>query len=279
MVDLPKSIFKYVSADGVRIVESLKIRFTKPCEFNDPFDMRPVMGTFDEGALLRFQKKAADRIFWKQNLAGNNISRRTFDEQTKQVEEETTNRIRNNPSLIKTLAIEEQDKIFANIGILCLTENESDILMWSHYAESHKGLLIEFDPQHPFFGDSAKIPGRDFDLLSRVCYSSDRPKMAMGGQIDPSLFITKSSHWAYENEWRMFKHLKTQPAAHKEGKAIYLFDIPAECIRRVVLGWHVHYDTSKRLFKAKASNPSLRHVMIQQAREDTDKFALIYDTL
>ena len=28
---------------------------------------------------------------------------------------------------------------------LCLSENNSSVLMWSHYADNHKGICIEYD--------------------------------------------------------------------------------------------------------------------------------------
>ncbi len=37
------------------------------------------------------------------------------------------------------------------IGILCFTEKNDNLLMWSHYANSHKGFVLEFYPEHQFF--------------------------------------------------------------------------------------------------------------------------------
>ena len=30
-------------------------------------------------------------------------------------------------------------------GILCLTSNPDSVVMWSHYADKHRGIVIEFD--------------------------------------------------------------------------------------------------------------------------------------
>src|SRR5262249_53331053 len=32
-----------------------------------------------------------------------------------------------------------------SFGVLCLSECPDDILLWSHYADSHRGLCLEFD--------------------------------------------------------------------------------------------------------------------------------------
>jgi hypothetical protein len=33
-------------------------------------------------------------------------------------------------------------------GVLCCTELECDLVMWSHYAQQHKGFVMEFDWTH-----------------------------------------------------------------------------------------------------------------------------------
>jgi hypothetical protein len=33
----------------------------------------------------------------------------------------------------------------SSVGIYCVSTNYDDVLMWSHYADSHKGICLEFD--------------------------------------------------------------------------------------------------------------------------------------
>uniref|UniRef100_UPI0020CD2CC1 DUF2971 domain-containing protein n=1 Tax=Vibrio cholerae TaxID=666 RepID=UPI0020CD2CC1 len=44
-----------------------------------------------------------------------------------------------------------RDIIDQSYGILCLSAKEDSLLMWSHYGNSHKGYVIEFDTSHKFF--------------------------------------------------------------------------------------------------------------------------------
>ncbi len=103
----------------------------------------------------------------------------------------------------------------------CLSENPKSILMWSHYADQHKGFCIEYDFN--------KAIGTDFPLkhLLKVTYSDDmiainlqtliqglRKKMDPNYMKDSAIsqlsaetclkaILTKNSAWEYEKEWRI----------------------------------------------------------------------------
>ena len=130
-------------------------------------------------------------------------------------------------------------------GILSLSKKKKNILMWSHYSDSHKGYVVGFDTTHNFFQKKEK---RQIAGLQKIEYSKIRPKIPSyeqimsqrkedAQQVVNSIFYTKSPHWEYEKEWRLIKSLDTR---HKErvidGIPIYLFDFPLECIKEVVIG-------------------------------------------
>ncbi|MBT9392852.1 DUF2971 domain-containing protein [Hymenobacter sp. NST-14] len=87
----------------------------------------------------------------------------------------------------------------STIGICCFSTVKDSILLWSHYANSHKGFCLEFsfptsDPNgiHP-------LP---------VCYSDSFQKLSFQAERDDSIFnmiYTKSREWSYEKEWRVLK--------------------------------------------------------------------------
>jgi len=49
-------------------------------------------------------------------------------------------------------------------GVLCMSKNWDSPLMWAHYADSHKGIVLGFD-----------VPERAF---YKVDYVKDRPRLA-----------------------------------------------------------------------------------------------------
>lgn len=83
------------------------------------------------------------------------------------------------------------------VGILCLSEDPSNILMWSHYASNHSGICIGFDTDY-----------KPFRSASQVSYSDGRPSAEFNSEPENLLkrvLLTKSKHWSYEKEWRSIK--------------------------------------------------------------------------
>lgn len=99
------------------------------------------------------------------------------------------------------------------IGVSCFSTSSDNILMWSHYANKHRGICIEYD-----FSLLEQLENINAFLLP-VMYSNERPLLPFekleleNGQakqesvirIMPDLIraiLTKSKFWDYENEWR-----------------------------------------------------------------------------
>lgn len=87
-------------------------------------------------------------------------------------------------------------------GLICFSKSWNSPVMWSHYANRHRGICLGFE-----------IPR---ELLSKVNYQDDRlqyhtdifesdPEAA--AKLMLKLAITKFSAWSYENEWRIFVDL------------------------------------------------------------------------
>jgi hypothetical protein len=113
---------------------------------------------------------------------------------------------------------DELEKIKDNIGIFSLSRNRSNLVMWSHYANNHKGYCVEFDLTPEKF-----IKGENYDLIqSDVDY--DAPlNTAYNRNNIKSFFSHKYTDWKYEEEVRFISD-KSGLHKFKEGsiKAIYL---------------------------------------------------------
>lgn len=90
-----------------------------------------------------------------------------------------------------------------NMRITCFSEKNDSILMWSHYADNHRGLCVEYD----FKGSEYRNPLKQF--LYPVIYETkvfDATKSFLPCSRCTDLFrhaaITKYQDWSYENEWR-----------------------------------------------------------------------------
>lgn len=128
------------------------------------------------------------------------------------------------------------DQIERNISMLmneicpigCLSTDYKNRLMWSHYADSHKGFCIEYD----FSDEKSDIFNRVF--LLPVVYSEKRPvvpwKAALVDNSENRIeariqmtkaLLTKDAVWGYENEWRIL--LKSDNAELKMPKVTCIY--------------------------------------------------------
>jgi DUF2971 family protein len=84
-------------------------------------------------------------------------------------------------------------------GIACFSKVRDDILMWAHYADKHKGLCLEFDGSANcnFFGYAQEVKYQDFAPVPF-------PLGGDGSQAMERVILTKSKHWTYEQEYRIF---------------------------------------------------------------------------
>lgn len=128
----------------------------------------------------------------------------------KEISEDDINNVYNKiDEMIKGLYI----RLSKILGISCFSVTSDNILMWSHYANKHRGICIEYD-----FSLLEQLENINAFLLP-VIYSTERPLLPVdkldleNGQatqesvmrIMPDLIIailTKSEFWGYENEWR-----------------------------------------------------------------------------
>ncbi len=83
-------------------------------------------------------------------------------------------------------------------GVLCFSKGWRNPLMWSHYADRHKGVALEFELHD--------------DLPETMVYESNRfpfdvPSILASGGFSEEharrIYATKSAHWKYERELRV----------------------------------------------------------------------------
>lgn len=73
------------------------------------------------------------------------------------------------------------EELGKTIASLCLTQRRNNGLMWSHYADSHKGLAIGFDSDCSFFKAGN---GKAKQGLKKITYSEKRESAFTGIPIE-----------------------------------------------------------------------------------------------
>jgi len=95
-----------------------------------------------------------------------------------------------------------RDELARNRGILCFSENWTNPVQWSHYADRHRGLCLGFEIPERFLKKINYRPSRLKPniqlLLSRTPEAEEYIMEAMH---------TKFAHWSYEQEHRLWVDL------------------------------------------------------------------------
>ena len=150
-------LYKYVGANRVTIIKSRSVCFSRPSQLNDPFEWQPwIPGVLShENATEQIQKQRANPST-PDNAA-------FFAEQAKMAEsdgvklDDVNNLIADGmrdyiDKQLMPNCLEDRFKRHDELlGVFCLSQNSDSFLMWSHYADSHKGFIIGFDSEHEFF--------------------------------------------------------------------------------------------------------------------------------
>jgi len=174
-----------------------QLHFSSIQNFNDPFDVCPYLNIKCTGQeLLEIAKKFVVKN--NKGLKGKQAIQRAARELISTLKLENIDVRRDRAKLIA-------DK-FNKIGICCFTTNSPETtLMWSHYADGHKGICLIFIPSGTIrlFGDNT------YQVVGpiKVNYDKKLPTLDlfnMTSQIMAECIKTKSIDWEYEHEYRVF---------------------------------------------------------------------------
>ena len=151
-------------------------------------------------------------------------------------------------------------------AILSLTRSSTNALMWAHYADGHRGAVLEIDADVAGFKDveNNMIPAQ----YGSVIYSRSRPigpyssTFTEGVTVGATyhfvfshyekwqrLFLTKPLEWAYEEEVRVAKCLNGLDShgsssnqsgnctiVNVDRRPLHCFEFPKNAIARVFVG-------------------------------------------
>lgn len=290
-------IYKYLHPDRIDLLENLLIRFTQPVLFNDPFEMNPYISeiaTEDEidEHFERNHDNAVDKEFSKLPRAyRRNIDRQKFTSSySKDVMRDRVKAAAKGYGLIEARN-SLKEAMGKALGILCLTSKPDNLLMWAHYAESHTGMVIEFDTDNEFFAPIFYQEGkpdlidedlmRDYGHLIKVQYQSNRPNVVVSQVKGFDQLLVKGSDWEYEDEWRML--MPTSKAnrviTNALGNQIFLFSVPPTAIRKVILGCRASDSLVRAMQTTIDSNPALSHVKIERMVLHEQNFSLVHSAI
>jgi hypothetical protein len=228
-------LYKYVPAARLDILTAGSVRFTQPRALNDPFEGAPLidLGSDLAEALSMIDHDAQE--FWN----GRDPEEKTEENRKQfeaQVEELKLDARKQMAPAATGLGL--MDRLNDALGILSLSRTPSSLLLWSHYADSHRGFVIGFDENNEFFRQKNYAGFSTFPRL--VNYTSQRSLTSLS---DPNyyerLLCEKPVEWAYEEEVRVFRTLGENTVTEFQDAAgfpIHLVKFPLECVNTIFVG-------------------------------------------
>lgn len=216
--------FKYMNENTAKIVlRNRTLRWSTTSQLNDPFEMQFDIAAQIDKALI---KNAALEKLWELYtgdvpIAAKNAVGAVFEYLRVNVKTLTKNDIFSEfgPAIDEGLAVIEANAgtntaqiipMFSKIKILSLTVRPDINLMWAHYANSHKGVVLRL----------RSIPALDspYSEAIPVQYSDEVPafftetflinsfcgiETVDPAKLSDSIVYRKTADWAYEQEWRV----------------------------------------------------------------------------
>jgi hypothetical protein len=295
------NVFKYVTPERTDVLENQHIRFSQVQYLNDPFEFLPVISRImDKGdAEHMYEKYLAQGISGAENnkIDIEEISREIPEEIFAMIPPQMLEQIskmtiaqglammpgfhpKNLVPTIFSLSGAESGVNYSTtirnswqdrFGVLSLAQVCDNITMWSHYSKDHSGFVIEFNSENEFF-NRRKKPHDPIRCLHEVKYETVRPDIKLYNRelsedemlnyLAEKILLTKSIHWAYEQELRIILPLdETAKMIEKENQRIHLHYFESSVIKAVYLGVNASETTHKQLTTI-LSQPRYQHVTL-----------------
>jgi hypothetical protein len=223
-----RALFKYASPETtLAILQNRSFRYSSPLTFNDPFDVQTELQVgFDTSLLVerlteRMEYLARNKAVrvrtdtpWGQviEVARKKYAAHGFPrEKWRQTLENTLPLLVDAIHLARSRYRDAWREMLPTLRVFCVSEEPSNLLMWSHYGKDHTGAVFEL----------WSLPDEDnpLSVASPVDYAAAPPPFfTLDDWIDDLTGVrdldhtelfqvyarTKSEHWAYEKEWRVW---------------------------------------------------------------------------
>lgn len=159
-----------------------------------------------------------DRFDCKVNFDLANVTEKEWIETTRRVAEQGLKKLIPEEYLVEKMKHVYKDRgnkgiskfmlesLLNKVGVSSFTTSNDNILMWAHYADSNKGICLEFD-----YSDKKSL-----SYIEKVIYSEKYPTANLFKDFDRAgeelrkACITKEKKWEYEEEYRMIHSEKAK---------------------------------------------------------------------
>jgi len=258
-------IYKYIDSWGEKILNGLRIKISDPRNFNDPFEFLPrIRGEItNEEIEAKFDEPAYRENYFRHHLEQGIVESREDFEVWLEA---------NRAQLLSAMGIAYRGRNYKPLdfreiaakkfGVTCFSAKHDNLLLWAHYADNHKGIVVGFERE--FFGP----------LIYDVAYAQQRVLYSPVMTGDPrdstivSVLRTKSPEWVHEEEWRAI--IPWDLCIEESG--FWFYPVHPSAIKEVVFG--VRIDPALRQSIIDKKSNAFGHLKLFDARLCDETFAL-----
>lgn len=215
------SFFKYMSASTARIVlQTQRLRWSTAKLLNDPYDLqfwvhRPVdIIDVRRLSIEKFNEVLSGvRSFTPGNPIAQEILRRLSYRSLESFRDIFPSFVESPLKKINGRLNQHNEELkvfFSTTKFFCLSLDALNIQMWSHYADSHRGVVLEFDtPEGIDSPWKVAKPVRYLQDLPNIFDSDFWSDYFSGSRnfdhahVMNTILYSKHVGWGYEKEWRI----------------------------------------------------------------------------
>ena len=259
MTESPETVYKFRSwsdKNGKRILTEFELYLASPKDFNDPFDCRIPLNykCLTESEILEF----AEHLSRKKALS---------DENSVALKAKILHQLENNIDAFQDMYEEIEFKSYDNhYGVLSMSTEWDNILMWAHYADKHRGICVGFKEEKLLETGRFGAGGTVNYPKSRQ-YPTIHPLEGDGIQRHFKTTHHKSLDWLYENEYRLTKIFRPPHIPSKEERRVR-FD--PSLISEVTLGVNIDPEIKKEIVEICSQN----NIIVYEAFKVESKFQI-----
>jgi len=247
----PPRLYKYqpFNEQNLANLKRASIWFSAPNTVNDPYDCASWVVEPDKITEAQFEE-------WLEYARGRDpaLTARVCPDGvvTPAFREDVTASVRRVYAEQRTIQREQR-------GIACLSATLTDIMMWSHYADGHRGFCLEFDTSFwPFSKALGVTYSPTLPSINPLDVLLNPPGDDENNRILRMFVLTKASCWSYEQEWRLMHGEPNKLFGYGDGGPLSAIYFGAEMPR-------AHRNTIVDVTRG-ASTPIHLHEMVRDTR-------------
>jgi hypothetical protein len=198
-IDVPETVYKYRDWNNnfhKKVITRRELFLASPALFNDPFDCKLPIAYWKLGVDTQLAREYFPQMVERHKP---HLSKGEKEKEVARLIDEGRFKDMEYLEVMEKNFFEELN---SKIGLVSLTAYRDNILMWSHYSNSHKGFCIGFKSKILF--NNPDHFGRGGQVIYKKEFPIILPTEDFGQQIVKQTYI-KSDIWAYEKEYRLSK--------------------------------------------------------------------------